>query len=44
MDKDISEAVKKECGRNREDWNRFVEAKNNAAGILDEHDKDRMTD
>lgn len=44
LDTKISEAVKKECARNKNDWNRFVEARNTAYGILEEHDSDRMTD
>ena len=44
LDTKISEVVKKECGRNKDDWNRFVEARNTAYGILEEHDSDRMTD
>lgn len=44
LDTKISEVVKKECGRNQNDWDRFVDARNTAYGILEDHDSDRMTD
>lgn len=43
IENEISSAVKKECLPNKENFNSFIDAKNTAADVLDEYEKDRMT-
>ncbi|MBO7468606.1 MAG: hypothetical protein J6T81_00600 [Bacteroidales bacterium] len=43
IDGSTSEAVKKECAKNKHDWEKFVDAKDPAKEILD-RDKERLTD
>jgi hypothetical protein len=43
IDDVIHKAIEKECGKNKSDWNKFVDVKTPAKEILD-RDKDRLTD